>query len=139
MSSLWPLLTIAGVGALHGLNPATGWMLAAGWGLHLRDRARAVRALMPIAVGHATSVALIAAAVAFGISLRNVGPDCRDRPGDVLQLGRAHGSGLLDRGVLGTRLAGHALCDFRPFAARAGPVSVGVDISLSSRRGSMSP
>jgi len=43
MASLWPWLTIAGVGAFHGLNPATGWMFAAAWGVHSRDRAQALR------------------------------------------------------------------------------------------------
>ncbi len=72
MASLWPWLALAGVGALHGLNPATGWMFAAAWGVHSRDRAQALRALMPIAVGHATSVALVVAAVALGLSMDRV-------------------------------------------------------------------
>jgi hypothetical protein len=29
MANLWPWLAIAGLGALHGLSPATGWMFAA--------------------------------------------------------------------------------------------------------------
>lgn len=69
MESLWPWLAVAGVGALHGLNPATGWMFAAAWGVHSRDRTQALRALMPIAVGHVTSVALVAAVVALGLSM----------------------------------------------------------------------
>jgi hypothetical protein len=69
MASLWPWLAVAGLGALHGLNPATGWMFAAAWGVHSRDRAQALRALLPIAVGHTTSVALVAAAVALGLSM----------------------------------------------------------------------
>jgi hypothetical protein len=69
MANLWPWLAVAGVGALHGLNPATGWMWAAAWGLRSRDRAQALRALMPIAVGHAASVGFVAAAVAFGLSM----------------------------------------------------------------------
>jgi hypothetical protein len=73
MASLWPWLAVAGVGALHGLNPATGWMLAAAWGVRSRDRAQALRALVPIAVGHAASVALVAAAVALGLSMDRVG------------------------------------------------------------------
>ena len=72
MESLWPWLAIAGVGALHGLNPATGWLLAAAWGLRSRDRAQALRALLPIAVGHAASVALVAAAVIFGLAMDRV-------------------------------------------------------------------
>jgi len=72
MASLWPWLAVAGIGALHGLNPATGWMLAAAWGVHSCDRAQALRVLMPIAVGHAASVALVAAAVALGRSMDRV-------------------------------------------------------------------
>ena len=72
MANFWPWLAVAGVGALHGLNPATGWMLAAAWGVRSRDRAQALRALMPIAVGHATPVALVAAAVAIGLSIDRV-------------------------------------------------------------------
>jgi membrane protein implicated in regulation of membrane protease activity len=33
MTDLWPWLTAAGAGALHGLHPAGGWALAAVWGL----------------------------------------------------------------------------------------------------------
>jgi hypothetical protein len=69
MASLWPWLAVAGVGALHGLNPATGWILAAACGVQARDRAQALRALVPIAAGHATSVALVAAAAALGPSI----------------------------------------------------------------------
>lgn len=69
MASLWPWLAVAGVGALHGLNPATGWMWAAAWGVRSRDRAQALRALVPIALGHAASVALVAGAVALGLSM----------------------------------------------------------------------
>lgn len=66
MASLWPWLAVAGVGALHGLNPATGWIFAAAWGMRSGDRAKALRALAPIAIGHATSIALVAGAVALG-------------------------------------------------------------------------
>ncbi|RQO62974.1 hypothetical protein DBV14_03055 [Variovorax sp. KBW07] len=69
MANLWPWLVVAGVGALHGLNPATGWMWAAAWGMRSHDRAQALRALLPIGLGHAASVALVAGAVAFGLSM----------------------------------------------------------------------
>jgi hypothetical protein len=72
MASYWPWLAVAGIGALHGLNPASGWMFAAAWGVHSRDRAQPLRALMPIAVGHATSVALVAGAFAIGLSMDRV-------------------------------------------------------------------
>lgn len=69
MASIWPWLAVAGLGALHGLNPATGWLLAAAWGLRARDRTRALRALVPLAIGHLVSIAIVAAAVAFGFSM----------------------------------------------------------------------
>jgi hypothetical protein len=72
MASLWPWLAVAGIGALHGLNPASGWILAAAWGVRSRDRAQALRALMPLAAGHAASVALVGAAVVFGLSMDRV-------------------------------------------------------------------
>jgi hypothetical protein len=72
MTSLWPWLAVAGVGALHGLNPANGWLLAATQGLRARDRAQALWALLPIGVGHIASVALVAGAVAFGLALDRV-------------------------------------------------------------------
>ena len=68
-AALWPWLAIAGLGALHGLNPATGWAFAAAWGVRSGERRRAWLALVPIAAGHAGSVALVAGAVALGVSL----------------------------------------------------------------------
>jgi hypothetical protein len=60
---------MAGVGALHGLNPANGWAWAAAWGLRSRDRAQALRALLPIAVGHFASIALVTGAVVWGLAM----------------------------------------------------------------------
>lgn len=70
MDSLWPWLALAGIGALHGLNPASGWPLAAWCAWRSRSPAAALRTLLPIALGHVLSVALVAALVAFGF-----GPD----------------------------------------------------------------
>ncbi|WP_232511793.1 hypothetical protein [Herbaspirillum sp. meg3] len=72
MSTLWPWLAVAGAGALHGLNPCTGWMFAAAWGWRSRNRMQTLRALLPIAAGHAASVALVAGAVAFGVGMDGV-------------------------------------------------------------------
>ncbi len=63
----WPWLAVAGVGAVHGLNPATGWAFVAAWGVRAGERLPAWRALAPIAVGHAASVALIAALATLGL------------------------------------------------------------------------
>jgi hypothetical protein len=68
MTSLWPWLAVAGLGALHGLSPANGWMFAAACGVRARDGAQARRALLPIALGHAASVAVVACVVAQGLA-----------------------------------------------------------------------
>jgi len=69
MTNLWPWLAIAGLGASHGLSPANGWMFAAACGLRARDSGQARRALVPIAVGHAASIILVAGAVTQGLRL----------------------------------------------------------------------
>ena len=47
-------------------------MFAVAWSVRSHDRTQALRALMPIAVGHAASVALVGAAVAYGLSMDRV-------------------------------------------------------------------
>jgi hypothetical protein len=53
----WPWLALAGLGAFHGLNPGMGWLFAVALG---QDRRIVWLALLPIALGHATSVAAVA-------------------------------------------------------------------------------
>jgi hypothetical protein len=68
VSDLWPWLAVFGLGIFHGINPAMGWLFAVALGLHRNDRRVVWLALLPIAVGHALSVAAVAAAiVALGI------------------------------------------------------------------------
>ena len=62
MTEAWPWLALAGLGAFHGLNPAMGWLFAVALGLHRRSRAAVLLALPPIALGHALSIAIVAAA-----------------------------------------------------------------------------
>lgn len=57
----WPWLAVAGAGALHGLNPATGWA----W---LACTAQPHRALGPLALGHGAVV------VGTAVSVSLVGP-----------------------------------------------------------------
>lgn len=58
-----PWLVLAGLGAFHGLNPAMGWLFAVALGLN-RDSRRAMwLSLLPIALGHALSIALVVAIV----------------------------------------------------------------------------
>lgn len=60
-------LALAGLGAVHGVNPGMGWLFAVALGLQ-EGRARAVwRALSPLAVGHALAVgAAVVVALAVG-------------------------------------------------------------------------
>jgi hypothetical protein len=56
-------LTLAGLGAFHGLNPAMGWLFAVARGLQERSRRVLLAALPPIALGHLASVGVVAALV----------------------------------------------------------------------------
>jgi len=56
-------LTLAGLGAYHGLNPAMGWLFAVSRGMQERSRRAVWRSLLPIAVGHEASIVLVAAVV----------------------------------------------------------------------------
>jgi hypothetical protein len=60
MNDVWPWLAFAGLGAFHGLNPAMGWLFAVALGLHRQSRAIVVASLVPIAIGHAASIGLVA-------------------------------------------------------------------------------
>jgi hypothetical protein len=60
MTDAWPWLTFAVLGAFHGLNPAMGWLFAVALGLHRQSRAIVMVSLIPIAVGHAASIAVVA-------------------------------------------------------------------------------
>src|SRR3712207_3732595 len=61
-------LTLAGLGAYHGLNPAMGWLFAVSRGMQERSRRAVLRSLVPIAVGHELSIAVVAVLVT-GLSL----------------------------------------------------------------------
>jgi hypothetical protein len=63
MTGLWPWLAVAGLGLFHGLNPAMGWLFAVALGMHRHSSQTVLLALVPIAVGHAVSIGLVAAAV----------------------------------------------------------------------------
>lgn len=63
MSGVSPWLMIAGLGAFHGLNPAMGWLFAVALGLHRGSRGVVWLSLLPIALGHALSVAAVLAVV----------------------------------------------------------------------------
>lgn len=59
MTGLWPWLALLGLGAFHGLNPAMGWLFAVALGLQEKSRNAVLRAIPPIALGHALSIAFV--------------------------------------------------------------------------------
>jgi hypothetical protein len=80
VSESWPWLTLAVLGAYHGLNPAMGWLFAVALGLQEQRRGAVLQALPPIALGHATAVLL--AVLVVGVAQIVV-------PFDVLRYGCA--------------------------------------------------
>ncbi|WP_250518212.1 MULTISPECIES: hypothetical protein [unclassified Caballeronia] len=109
------LLTAAGLGAFHGLNPAMGWLFAVALGLYARSRRVALVSLVPIALGHAASVALVlAGALTLGAA---IGHDLLARGCGALLIGWGVWSawrGHRGRPTVGMRtgLAGLALWSF---------------------------
>src|SRR5215831_19861324 len=61
-----PWLALAGIGAFHGLNPGMGWLFAVALGLHRRNGRVVWLSPIPIALGHALSIAISAAAFVGG-------------------------------------------------------------------------
>src|SRR5690349_4588865 len=66
MNGVWPWLSLALMGAYHGINPAMGWLFAVALGLQERRRSAVLQALSPIALGHAAAIAV--AVVALGMA-----------------------------------------------------------------------
>jgi hypothetical protein len=62
-ATIWPWAALAGLGAFHGVNPAMGWLFAVALGLQSGERGAVARALPPIALGHAASIAIVALVV----------------------------------------------------------------------------
>ena len=63
MSYLSPWLILIALGAFHGLNPAMGWLFAVALGLYRQSRKVVLISLLPIALGHAASIAVVVYAV----------------------------------------------------------------------------
>jgi hypothetical protein len=65
-------LALLGLGAFHGINPGMGWLFAVALGLQEQRRAAVLRALVPIALGHALSIGAVV--LALGL-LQDMLPD----------------------------------------------------------------
>ncbi len=68
------MLTAALLGAFHGINPAMGWLFAVFLAAQRRQRAELFHSLLPIAMGHGLSVALVVGMVATARSTLPVQP-----------------------------------------------------------------
>ena len=65
-----PWLVLIALGAFHGLNPAMGWLFAVALGLYRQSRRVVLVSLIPIALGHAASIAVVVYAVmALGMAI----------------------------------------------------------------------
>lgn len=57
---------LASLGVYHGINPGMGWLFAVALGMQERSGRAVLRALPPIALGHAASVGLVVALLFAG-------------------------------------------------------------------------
>jgi hypothetical protein len=74
LNESWPWLALAGLGLFHGINPAMGWLFAVALGLHRQSERVVWLALIPIAIGHATAIALTVALFAALNSIIDLRP-----------------------------------------------------------------
>ncbi len=69
---IWPLGALLILGAIHGINPAMGWLFAVGLGMQEKSRGAVWRALPPLALGHGLAIVVaigLAALVGLVLSL----------------------------------------------------------------------
>jgi hypothetical protein len=65
-----PLATILLLGAFHGINPGMGWLFAVALGMQERRLGAVWRALIPLTLGHALAIVVVAlVAVAAGVAV----------------------------------------------------------------------
>lgn len=62
------------LGCYHGINPAMGWLFAVALGLQERRASAVAIAIVPIAIGHVLSVALVVALAVSAAALLPPGP-----------------------------------------------------------------
>jgi hypothetical protein len=62
-AELWPWIMVAALGIYHGVNPAMGWLFAVALGLHRGSGRIVALSLVPIALGHLLSAAVVLAIV----------------------------------------------------------------------------
>lgn len=67
MDGWWPWALMAATGALHGLNPLSGWCLLAARGTGARGAAATARGVLALAAGHIAALAIAGFAFAQGL------------------------------------------------------------------------
>src|SRR5262247_4025478 len=65
MSDWWFWLTLLGLGAYHGVNPAMGWLFAVALGMQEKSRRAVLWAVLPIALGHALAISVVVSLLWF--------------------------------------------------------------------------
>ena len=63
VTSAWPWIAVAALGAYHGIDPSMGWLFAVALGLQEQRRSKVIWALGPIAAGHLVSIAAVVAII----------------------------------------------------------------------------
>jgi len=71
---IWPWVTLAVLGAYHGINPGMGWLFAVSRGLQEGRGSAVAGALPPIALGHALSIGMTFGVLALGNAGLGHGP-----------------------------------------------------------------
>ena len=69
-ADVWPWTAILLLGVWHGVNPGMGWLFATALGMQERRGGAVVRALLPLAAGHALAIAAaVLVALTLGVAI----------------------------------------------------------------------
>ena len=69
-AEIWPWTAILLLGAWHGVNPGMGWLFATALGMQERRGGAVLRALLPLAAGHALAIAgAVVLALTLGLAV----------------------------------------------------------------------
>ena len=71
LAALLPWFGLAGLGAVHGMNPGMGWLFAVALGLQEQKGSAVWKALPPLALGHGLAIGVV---VAMAVALEMVIP-----------------------------------------------------------------
>jgi hypothetical protein len=73
MTDISPWLILIALGSFHGLNPAMGWLFAVALGFYRNSQRVVLVSLIPIALGHAASIAVVVyAAIFLGMAIDEI-------------------------------------------------------------------